>query len=191
MRVASAYRYFLCFLPDEAVREAIDLLHRDTGQGGKRVPVERSHLSLCVFGAPPERDPSLVPRIDAALAGAQLSSCVIRLGRVRGGPGGATLFTRGSKRELTAVRRRLLERLAVHGVVPQQEKSNPHITLGYDPFRGSTFGIALEWVPREVVLIESEHGRGRHNPLARWPLLPPVQGLLPLGGRLAGLRLAS
>jgi 2'-5' RNA ligase len=191
MRRASAFRYFLCFLPDAPVREAIASIHRHTGQGENRVPVERSHLSLCVFGAPPERDPSLVARIDASLAGAQLSSCVIRLGRVRGGPSGATLFTRGSKRELTALRGGLLERLAVHGVAPELEKTNPHVTLGYDSFRGSAFGIRLEWIPREVVLIESEHGLGRHNPLARWPLLPPVQGMLPLGSQLSDLRLAS
>ena len=191
MRRASAYSYYLCFLPEEPVREAIDLLHRDTGQGERRVAVERSHLSLCVFGEPPERDPTLAPRIDAAFAAAQLSSCVVRLGRVRGGPSGATLFTRGRKRELATVRQHLLERLAAHGVLPQQEKTNPHITLGYDPFGGSAFEIVLEWIPREVVLIESEHGLGRHNPLGRWPLLPPVQGFLPLGGPLADLRLAS
>jgi 2'-5' RNA ligase len=191
MRRASAFRYFLCFLPDEPVRDAIASIHRLTGQGENRVPVERSHLSLCVFGAPPERDPFVARRVEAALAGLELPSCVIRLGRVRGGPSGATLFTRGSKRELTALRRGLLERLAARGVVPELEKSNPHVTLGYDPFRGSAFGMRLEWIPREVVLIESEHGLGRHNSLARWPLLPPVQGLLPLSGPLAGLRLAS
>src|SRR5690606_26913423 len=133
MRVADAYRYFLCFLPDETVREAIALIHEHTGQEEKRVPVERSHLTLCVFGEPPERDVSLAARVDAALAGARLSSCVVRLGRVRGGPNGATLFTRGSKRELATLRQHLLERLAAHGLVPQQEKTNPHSTLGYDP----------------------------------------------------------
>jgi hypothetical protein len=30
-----------------------------------------------------------------------------------------------------------------------------------------------------LLLIESEVGRGIHNVLARWPLLPPPQGTFP------------
>ena len=191
MRHASAYRYFLCFLPDDCLRQEIAVLHRRTGQLGNRVPVGRSHLSLCVFGAPPQRDPFLLPRVNAALAGELLVSCVIRLGRVRGGPGGATLFTRGCKRELTALRRLLLARLAASGLVPQLEKRNPHITLGYDPFREADFDIGLEWIPREIVLMESEHGLTRHNRLASWPLLEPKQGRLAFDSQSPALRRAS
>ena len=190
MRKAELYRYFLCFLPDEAVQTEIALPHAWAGQGDKRVTVARSHLSLCVFGAPAERDPSLAPRVDAALAGLQLRSCVVRLGRVRGGPDGATLYTISRKRELTALRRVLLARLAEHGLVPELEKPNPHITLGDDPFDGPGFDISLEWIPREIVLIESEHGLTRHNPLGRWPLLQPEQGILPFGEQLGSLRRA-
>lgn len=191
MRLASAYRYFLCFVPDERLRQAIAVLHRRTQQADRRVTVERAHLSLCVFGAPARPDPALARRVDAALSAAPLVSCVIRLGRVRGGPGGATLFTRGGKRELTALRRQILARLAAHGVIPEFEKTNPHLTLGYDACRGPGFDVTLEWVPRKIVLIESEHGLTRHNRLGEWPLLPPAQGMLPFGEAPGGLRLAS
>ena len=190
MRSASAYRYFLCFLPDEPVRAEVSMLHAWTGQADKRVTVDRSHLSLCVLSEPKERDPSLAPRVDAALAGLQLHSCVIRLGRVRGGPDGATLYTISRKRELTVLRHALLARLAEHGLVPELEKTNPHITLGYDPFEGPSFDISREWIPREIVLIESEHGLTRHNLLGRWALLPPEQGILPFGEHLGSLRRA-
>lgn len=185
MRRASAYRYFLCFIPDAAIREAIAVLLRETHQAGKCVPVERSHLSLFVFGVVAQRDPTLALRVDAALGGMEVASCILRFGRVRGGPNGAALFTSGGRRELAALRRRILARLAEHGLVPKLEKRNPHVTLGYDPFRGPGFNIALEWVPPEIVLIESEHGLGKHNRLGSWPLLPPEQGMLPLGGPLA------
>jgi 2'-5' RNA ligase len=188
MRRASAYRYFLCFVPDAAVREAIAWLHQQTGQSGRRVPVERSHLSLCVFGAPPQRDSALAPRIDAALGGAGFAACVVRFGRVRGGPNGATLFTRGGIDGLTRLRRQILARLAACGTAPELEKRNPHVTLGYDPCRGPGFDIALEWVPRKIVLIESEHGLGKHNRLCSWPLLAPEQGMLPFGRPPSDLR---
>jgi len=191
MRSASAYRYFLCFLPDEALRREIARLHRRTGQFDERVKVERSHLSLCVFGVPQKRDAFLARRIDGALGEEPLSSCVVRLGRVRGGPCGATLFTRGRRGELTQLRCRLLARLAARGIVPELEKTNPHITLGYDPCQGPSFDIALEWIPREIVLIESEHGRTRHNRLASWSLLEPEQGSLLFAGQPGELRLAS
>jgi 2'-5' RNA ligase len=191
MRSASAYRYFLCFLPDESLRREIALLHQRTGQLGGRVSSSRAHLSLVVFGAPKERNAFLAPRVDAALAGEPLRSCVVRLGRVRGGPHGATLFTRGRKGELTALRRRLLARLAARGIVPEFAKTNPHITLGYDPCRCADFDVAVEWIPREIVLIESEHGLRRHNRLASWSLLEPEQAALPFGSQVGELRLAS
>lgn len=188
MRLASAYRYFLCFIPDAALRDAIALLLRETHQAGKCVPVERSHLSLFVLGVLAQRDPTLALRVDAALARMEVDSCVVRFGRVRGGSNGAALFTSGGRRELAALRQSILVRLTEHGLVPELEKHNPHITLGYDPCVVPAFDIALEWVPREIVLIESEHGLGRHNLLGSWPLLPPAQGMLPLGGPLAGRR---
>jgi hypothetical protein len=151
-------------------------LHERTGQLENRVPIGRSHLGLCILAEPKERDHFLARRVDAALSGAALSSCAIRLGRIRGSDNGATLFTRGSKMELTALRGALLARLAAHGIFSRQEKKNPHITLGYEPWRGDGFDIKLEWVPREIVLIESEHGCSRHNPLGRWPLSAPRQG---------------
>jgi 2'-5' RNA ligase len=176
MRRPDCYRYFLCFLPPRWLRAQIADLQELTGQTESRVPIDRSHLSLCVLAEPKERNHFLARRIDVALTGATFSSCVIRLGRVRGSSEGATLFTRGSRIELTLLRHALLDRLAAHGVFPKQEKKNPHITLGYDSWLSDGFEIEQEWVPQEIVLIESEHGLGRHNPLGSWPLLPPRQG---------------
>jgi hypothetical protein len=36
--------------------------------------------------------------------------------------------------------------------------------------------LPREWIPDELLLIESEVGCGIHNVLARWSLLPPRQG---------------
>jgi 2'-5' RNA ligase len=48
---------------------------------------------------------------------------------------------------------------------------NPHVTLLYDDRRIPDQPVeAISWIVREVVLVCSLHGQGRHIPLARWRL---------------------
>ena len=48
---------------------------------------------------------------------------------------------------------------------------NPHITLLYDEHRIPDQPVeAISWIVREVVLVCSLQGQGRHIMLARWPL---------------------
>jgi 2'-5' RNA ligase len=56
---------------------------------------------------------------------------------------------------------------------------HPHLTIGHDRCAFEPFLILHEWVPDELLLIESGVGNGVHNILGRWPLLPARQGLLP------------
>jgi 2'-5' RNA ligase len=47
----------------------------------------------------------------------------------------------------------------------------PHITLWWDEERIEAQPTApVAWTAREIVLIDSIQGEGRHNHLARWPL---------------------
>jgi hypothetical protein len=71
--------------------------------------------------------------------------------------------------------------LAIRGIQPLHRKSgfHPHLTIGHDPCAFEPFLILQEWIPDELLLIESEVGNGVHNILGRWPLLPPRQRLLP------------
>lgn len=177
----AGYRYFLGFRPDPILRAWLASLGAAAGQIEKRVAAENLHLTLCVIAEAVERDAFILSRVTAALAGEALASCPIRLGRVIGSGAGAAVHTLGRQEEIQLFYRALIARLATRELLPLHRRSglNPHVTLGYE--RGPVFRYKRprEWIPTELFLIESEVGRGRHNLLGLWPLLPPSQGIFP------------
>lgn len=187
MRMPDVYRYFLAFRPDPVLRYWIASLRDVAGQSRRFVTDLHLHLTLCVLAETIERDRFIASRVDAALAGAGLSSLRLHLGKVRGGGGGAALYTIGSKADYHAFCRALFARLAARGVIPMFEKKNPHVTLGHDPCRFEAFEFPCEWMPLEIDLIESEHGNGIHNALGSWPLQSPPQGSFPFGPTLPAI----
>jgi len=84
----------------------------------------------------------------------------------------------GRQLEIQDFYRALLACLAERAIFPLHRKSglHPHVTLGHDPCAFDPFNLPREWVPEELLLIESEVGNSVHIVLARWPLLPPRQG---------------
>lgn len=181
MRTPDLYRYFLAFRPDPVLRYWIASLREAAGQHQRRIRDVHLHLTLCVLLESLERDRFIAPRIDAALTGAGLSSLLLHFGWVRGGDGGAALYTIGRKADYHAFCRTLFAHLRARDIVPELEKAQPHVTLGHDRCRFESFRFLCEWMPGEIVLIESEHGNGVHNELGRWPLRPPPQGSFPFG----------
>jgi 2'-5' RNA ligase len=184
------YRNFLAFVPDPVLRCELDGLCGAAGQIDKRVKSEHLHLTLCVISEFTHRDRFIARRVDAAFAHGLPPSCCIRLGKVSGGPTGAAIYTLGRQYEIQDFYRSLLRLLAQQQISPLHRKSglHPHVTLGYDPSTFEKFKILWEWVPGELVLIESEVGRGVHNVLRRWPLDPPAQYELPFETGLPLLR---
>ncbi len=81
----------------------------------------------------------------------------------------------GSAWALTGLHDCLLEVAAACGLQLRPRSTfEPHLTLAY-----STSGVAermldapVRWMARELVLIRSERGRGRHTELGRWPFRP-------------------
>jgi RNA 2',3'-cyclic 3'-phosphodiesterase len=192
MRTADFHRYFLCFRPDAPLRAWLAALARESGQGQKAVSPDHLHLTLCVLAETPARERFTETRISAALAGARPPACPVPLSRLRTGSGGATLFA-GGMLEVRAFRHALLRLLAQRGLAPCRQPAvyRPHVTLGRDWAPPSSRLAPMEWIPRELVLIESEVGRTIHHVRGRWPLPPPLQGLLPFGpASPAPLRLA-
>ena len=175
------YRYLFAFAPSPDLRCLLAWLGDVAGQGRKRIDEGRLHLTLCVIAELAFRDRFIVRRVAAAFNRHLPSSCSIRLGIVRGGRKGATIRTIGSQREIQSFYLRLTRLLAELQLSPLHRKSGlrPHITLGYDRCAFEPFKVLWEWVPSELLLIESEVGRGIHNVLRRWPLLPSPQLLLP------------
>lgn len=190
MREVDFYRYFLGFRTGAGLGR---LLAAIGARAGQRVRPGHLHLTLCVIAEAKERDRFLLARVRAALAGRALHSFRIPLGRVSGGPGGALVRTVGRQDGIRDFYGALVRWTARRGLAPLHRKAGlrPHITLGHESCRFDAFDLAIEWVPDELLLIESEVGRSRHNLLGRWPLLPPRQGRLPFAGPVAGRRLAS
>ncbi len=178
------YRYFLGFRPDFELRCWLDQLADEAGQRHRRIKKEHFHLTLCVISELNHRDRFIASRTASALAGHPLVSCPFWLSRLRGGPGGAAVCTRGRQRELQDFYTMLVGCLAERDILPLHRKRGlqPHATLGYDPCAIEMLLPAREWIPNELLLIESEVGRGIHNVLTRWPLLPPRQGSFVFGG---------
>lgn len=175
------FRYLLASRPDSALRALLSALRVPTGQRIAPVPGALLHLTWFTFAETDERARFLAPRVAAALAGEPLVSGQLWFGRVRGGASGAAVHSRGPKPEALALYEALAARLSARGLPPLHRRSgfHPHITLGYAPCRFAPFTILHPWAPAELLLIESEIGRTRHNILARWPLAPPRQGALP------------
>lgn len=181
MRPPDSYRYLLASRPDPARRRELVALRRPAGQAARPVPAGLLHMTWCVLAETGRRDPFLLPRVRAALAGATLASGSLWLGRVRGGAGGAAVCGRGPKPELIALYRSIVAALATRGLQPLHRQSGfrPHVTLGHAPCAFAPFRLLHLWVPDELLLIESEVGNTVHNVLARWPLRPPLQAVLP------------
>ena len=193
MRGPDFYRYFLASRPGPALRSELVGLRAAAGQHKSLVAADLLHLTWCVVAETLERDRFMLSRIEAALNDRPLASGLLRLGRVRGGNGGAAVYSRGRKPEILALYDALVALLAGRAIHPLHRKSgfHPHLTLGHDRCTFEPFLILHEWIPEELLLIESEVGRGVHNVLGRWPLLPPRQAMLPFDQSPSALRMAG
>jgi 2'-5' RNA ligase len=181
MPTPAYYRYFFAFRPNLVQRCSLEAIATAAGQARRRIKAEYFHLTLFVIAEPSHRDRFIVSRMRAVLDGCALWSCPFWLGRVRGGENGAVMHAMGPQREIQDFYRMLLACLAKRDISPLHRNSGlrPHVTLGYDPCDLKPFEWPMEWIPDELLLIESEVGNGVHNVLARWPLLAPRQGELP------------
>ena len=183
MRPPSSYRYFLGFQPDPAtlrhVRNVSDVLRLGCAAVGE----ERLHLTLFVVAEMRQRSTDIARKIDAALRSISLTAPRIKLGKASSGAHGAYVKSIGRRSEIVHFYRQLIMLLAPLGIEPLHRKSglNPHITLAYQRnLPEARIVHPFEWVPQELLLIESCVGLGVHKIMARWPLLPPRQGELAL-----------
>ena len=190
---APCHRYFLAFLPGPAFRARLARLRDAACQQDRPVRTEHFHVTLCILAEAPTRERFTETRISAALSGPSPASCPVRLGRVTAGRGGAALWGMGRQDEIRRFREALLRLLAVRQLWPcrQARHFRPHVTLGYQRVSTSRVLSPVEWIPDELVLIESEVGRTIHHVRGRWPLTPPAQGMLPFDAPVSPRRKAA
>jgi 2'-5' RNA ligase len=129
---------------------------------------ERFHttiLPLCDARAAP---PGLVDMLDTAFASMIAEPCTILFDRLhrnalRGG---------GALRDLRELQRLLVKRLTAMGLCLPRYLFRPHMSLAYGPAPDRTIPIApIGWQVRELQLVKSIHGEGRHETLARFELI--------------------
>lgn len=137
------------------------------------------HLTLCTIAETIEPQPFLRQHVAKAFAAGLPAASPIPFARIVARDAGAELVTAGSIGGIRQTYDAIVARLATQGIDPMHRKSGlrPHITLGYgkndgfDPVR-----VAWNWIPRDLVLIESHIGHRRHRVLQRWLLDQPAQG---------------
>lgn len=173
-------RLFLAIIPDAAaaaraavVTDQLCVTHR---LKGKPLRPERLHVSLHHVGdypGLPEHIVSAVRDIASDVAIRPFTVAFDRAVSFRGRPGNRPLVLAGSDgvAGLLALQRAVGQMMAQAGLGDQMAKFMPHMTLQYgDPLTTEQEIEPISWTVSEFVLVHSLLGRGRHIPLARFPL---------------------
>lgn len=183
MRAVQRYRYFLGFRPPLAVCDELVAKAAMYGISLSAEEAMRLHLTLCVIVEQPERSPFLAATVGGAIGGRQLVSAKVKLGRLISKGKSISLDAIGRQDDLQALYSQLIELIGARGIVPLHRKSGlkPHINLSYRGSAKLKGLMPIEWVPDELLLIESWVGASKHIVLARWPLAPLLQGEFDFG----------
>lgn len=171
-------RYFFAVLPDAASAAQIDALalalRRSHDLAGQPLGLRRYHVSLAGTGWPGEAPAGHVEALKAV--GRALRAPVFDVGFDR-----LARFAHNAARPalVLAPTESLVALCRLQAAIGAGLRSlgfvgpsrfNPHLTLLYDEKPVAEARVALvRWRVREVVLIRSVHGEGRHRHLARWP----------------------
>ncbi|MDP3748652.1 MAG: 2'-5' RNA ligase family protein [Phenylobacterium sp.] len=179
--MAATWRDVLYFalLPDaEAIARISRLelgLRRRLGRTWRPCAPARLHLSLLGVAAGPFARATVLAaasRIAAAVAFPPFE--VVLTGAASFGGGSVVLgCSEGSAAALTGLHDRLKDAGEDLGLRLGARAFTPHLTVAYDevPIPETMLDPPIAWSAREIVLVSSEQGRGRHTHLGRWPLV--------------------
>lgn len=168
---------YLAVLPDAraAMRMAVvgEAVRRRHGLRARACAPARMHISLLGLPYDPEAPEASIRRARDIGAAVARPDFEVAFTTARNFGGGAMVFccSPGAQAALTGLRDQLKgasEALGGRHHTPFA----PHLTFAYAqaPMPDTILDGPIRWPAREVVLIHSEQGRGRHNHLARWRL---------------------
>ena len=170
----ASQRMFFALWPDDPTRNAIAACARTVvaQTGGREVVAANLHLTLAFLG---ERPRSIVPHLCASASRIPVSPMRLLLDDVGcwRKTGIAWLATSAPCPELSALHERLLSALALLGIVIEEGRFVPHVTLA----RRVVSRVALllpqpiPWEVRSFALVASELGsaEARYRVLDAWP----------------------
>lgn len=178
--MAPMFRYFLGFqVPTDRAGWLARQLPPVSGDLFAGLKPQNYHLTLCTIDETSVPHPFLRQRIAQAFEAGLPAASAIPFGRIASKGAGTELITAGSIAGIRRLYEAVAARLAPHGIEPWYRESGlrPHVTLGYGKHVFDPVPIAWNWIPRDLVLIESHIGHSRHRVLQSWTLAPPVQGM--------------
>jgi 2'-5' RNA ligase len=182
------HRLFFALLPDDETRKAIAKLARllkNVHQSyAELIKPENLHVSMFYVDAwrgPAPED--LLARADAAGAAVRAAPFQIAFNQtgtfanpkaMKAKTYPFVLFGERDPGPVLTLRRAIAAAMRQHGLayaVKEVKAFAPHVTLWWDEEVLDAQPTApVAWTAREMVLVDSIQGKGRHNHLARWPL---------------------
>lgn len=158
----------------QAARIAARIRSRDR-LSGEPSPEARLHVSLNGLGAYGARPDEVIARVGEAMSRVRARPFLITLNQVvswRGSPRPLVLVGDEGVFGAYALHAAIHRALAEAGLARRREPGfTPHLTLLRDPYETTPeFVPPVTWLVRDVRLMDSLHGEGRHVPEGNWPL---------------------
>jgi RNA 2',3'-cyclic 3'-phosphodiesterase len=168
---------FFAAVPPQAIRERIAEAWLLSGSG-ERFRGNTLHMTIQGIANTKFLDTGLVEQARlaaSALRVAPFELCFDRLMTFGGGMGSRALVlgTDGRNDCANDLAAALHESLREAGfMLPRRRSIVPHVTLAYGVGFAETRCLAepVRWTIRDITLIDSLQGQGRHVPLGNWPL---------------------
>ena len=176
-------RLFLAAFPDPFTAARITRLGQalcaEHGLTSKLIATDRMHSTLFHFGDFAGGLPNGLVEQALALPALAMAPFAVTFDRVMsfsGRPGNRPLVLRGGEglSDLEQYQKALCMTIGKAGLAGKEKSAfTPHVTLLYAPQSIAEQAIEpISWQVREIVLVHSLLGQGKHIPLARWPLSP-------------------
>lgn len=166
------HRLFFALRPPPAAADHIAQSWPWLAPAGRRVAVDRLHVTLNLLGDWPQLPPGLVEAL--APVGDSIAAAPVRIVFDQLCGNGHSVVLRPSEAlpAVEALQRRLADALARAGVGAWRgARFRPHVTLAYGAGNGlNEWTDPVSWTVREFVLIESLVPLTRHVLRGCWPL---------------------
>jgi len=167
------HRLFFALLPPPVLARQVAAAAGWFDAAGRALPAERLHLTLFVLDDRPVRPRALVAAMQAIGGAVRCAPVPVTLDRASGSRRSVALRPAHRHPGLHQLHRTIADLAGAHRVPPRAGYSfAPHMTLGYregEPFSQPVAPVG--WLANELVLVDSQVGRTRHEVLGRWPLV--------------------